>query len=86
LLFNNNLSAQFSAVIQDPVDGRTYYFSGDFTSTKIPVWTSMFKGVDKLKVILYSDKPDDTRRFFWLYYKPLINSIFSEYYNSMGTK
>ena len=45
-----------------------------------------FKGVDKLKGILYSDKPDDTRRFFWLYYKPLINGIFTDYYNSINKK
>jgi hypothetical protein len=86
MLLENHLFAQFPAVVQDPVDKRTYYFSGDFASTNIPVWTAMFEGVDKLKGLLYSEKPDDTRRFFWLYYKPLINSILSDYYNSINSK
>jgi len=86
LLFNNDLLNKFPAVVQDPVSHRIYYFSGDFAHTKVPSWTSRFMGVDKLKGILYSDKPDDSRRFFWLYYKPLIDGIFTEYYNSLNTK
>ena len=83
LLLENGLNNEFPAVVQEPVNNRVYYFSGDFANANIPIWTSRFKGVDKLKGILYSDKPDDTRRFFWLYYKPLINGIFTDYYNSI---
>jgi hypothetical protein len=43
-------------------------------------------GVDKMKGLLYSKKPDDTRRFFWLYYKPLIEGIFGDYYDTMTAK
>jgi len=52
----------------------------------IPVWSSRFMGVHKLKGILYSDKPEDMRRFFWLYYRPLVNGIFTEYYESISKK
>ena len=83
LLADYLLSNEFPAVVQENGNQRTYYFSGDFANTNVPVWTSRFVGVDKLKGILYSDKPDDTRRFFWLYYKPLINGIFTDYYNSL---
>ncbi len=86
LLLNNFIANEFPAVVQDKVTERIYYFSGDFAHTKIPVWTSRFKGVHKLKGILYSDKPEDTRRFFWLYYRPLVNGIFSDYYESMNKK
>jgi hypothetical protein len=86
LLMNYGLDNKFPAVIQEPKSERTYYFSGDFTSANIPVWTSKFKGVDKLKGILYSKKPDDFRRFFWLYYKPLVTEIFNNYYNSLAAK
>ena len=86
LFSNNMLINEFPAVIQDPASQRVYYFSGDFASNKVWYWTSRIKGFDKLKGILYSDRPDDTRRFFWLYYKPLINVIFSDYYNSMNAK
>ncbi|MFZ0280968.1 MAG: hypothetical protein WAL29_04920 [Bacteroidales bacterium] len=83
-LAGNMLSSEFPAVIQEPVDKRTYYFSGDFATNKVSFCTSRIKGFGKLKGILYSDKPDDTRRFFWLYYKPLINTIFTDYYKSLN--
>ena len=86
LLINYGLDNLFPAVIQEPDMQRTYYFSGDFTSANVPVWASKFKGVDKLKGIIYSKKPDDFRRFFWLYYKPLVSGIFDDYYNSLTEK
>jgi hypothetical protein len=85
-LSNNMLSNVFPAVIQEPVEKRTYYFSGDFATNNISFWTSRIKNFDGLKGLLFSDKPDDTRRFFWLYYKPLVNSIFTDYYTSLNSK
>jgi hypothetical protein len=84
LLSSRMLSGVFPAVIQEPVNQRIYYFSGDFATNKVYFMTSRIKGFEKLKGILYSDKPDDTRRFFWLYYKPLINKIFSDYYATLN--
>ena len=86
ILFENSLTSEFPAVIQEPVTNRIYYFSGDFANYDIPYWTSRFMGGFKLKAFLYSDKPDDARRFFWLYYKPLVNGIFTDYYNSIHKK
>lgn len=86
LLYENFLSKEFPAVITDTLNQRTYYFSGDFATNVIPFWTARFKGIEKLKGILYSEKEDDPRRFFWLYYRPLINGIFGEYYKSIKKK
>ncbi len=86
LLVSNSLTNEFPAVVQDAPTQRTYYFSGDFATCDLPFWTARFKGVEKLKGILFSDKEDDTRRFFWLYYKPLINGIFSDYYTALNKK
>ncbi len=86
LLSANSLSPDFPAVIQEPASQRIYYFSGDFATNKVCFWTSRIKGFEKLKGLLYSDRPDDTRRFFWLYYKPLINQIFTDYYVSLNEK
>jgi hypothetical protein len=86
LLAGNSLLSEFPAVVQEPVTQRIYYFSGDFATYNVPYCISRFKGIEKLKGILYSDKPDDTRRFFWLYYRPLINGIFSDYYTSLSKK
>jgi hypothetical protein len=86
LLSTNMLSSSFPAVIQEPINKRTYYFSGDFATNKVNFCSSKLKGFEKLKWFKYSDKPEDTRRFFWLYYKPLINTIFTDYYNSLNAK
>jgi hypothetical protein len=85
LLAANNLLSEFPAVTQESITKTVFYFSGDFASSDVPYWISRFKGVDKLKGILYSDKPEDTRRFFWLYYRPLVNGVFTEYFNSKKT-
>ncbi len=86
LLSQNSLDNEFPAVIQEPLNKRTYYFSGDFTSKDIAYCTARLKGFEKLKGLLYSSRPDDPRRFFWLYYKPLIKGIFNDYYSSMKSQ
>ena len=87
MLAEYGLFSEFPAVITDPATHRSYYFSGDFCHTNIPYWTSRFLGVDKMKGLLYSNKkPDDLRRFFWLYYKPLIEGVFGDYYTEINGK
>lgn len=80
LLAANELKAVFPAVTEEPLAQRTYYFSGDFANNDIPFWTARLRNIQKVgKAFLYSDNPDDPKRFFWLYYKPLITNIFTEY-------
>jgi len=86
LLAEFGLDNKFPAVVQEPLEKRTYYFSGDFTHTNIPYWSSRFTGMEKLKSLLISKKQEGTKRFFWLYYKPLIEGIFNDYYNSLTAK
>ena len=86
LLTLNFLTAEFPAVVQDTLSHRTYYFSGDFANNIMPFWTSWFQDIEKLKGVFYSKKADDPRNFFWQYYRPLINGIFTEYYESVKTK
>ena len=86
LLAENSLMNSFPAVVHDSVTNRIYYFSGDFATNKIPYWTAKFEGVNKLRGLLYSEKPDDPRRFFWLYYRPLMNNILTGYCNSIKSK
>jgi len=86
LLAGDGLTSSFPAVIRNPAKTNTYYFSGDFTNFNIPMWTARFKGVEKLKSVFYSKKPEDEGKFFWLYYKPLITGIFNDYYSSLQGK
>jgi hypothetical protein len=86
LLASNGLSNRFPAVLKDATSDRIFYFSGDFATGDISYCTSRLLSYSKLKGLLYSDKPDDTRRFFWLYYRPLINTIFTDYYKTLKSK
>ncbi|MCU0379362.1 MAG: hypothetical protein MUC78_13995, partial [Bacteroidales bacterium] len=86
LLAVNDLQAAFPAVVQEPDNGNTYYFSGDFSNNNIPFWTSRFKGMDKFNRLFYTDNTEDSDRFFWLYYKPLIKGLLTEYYTSSSGK
>jgi hypothetical protein len=86
LLSGNSLSGKFPAVVQDSVSHRIFYFSGDFANNPGLYCTARFVGMNKLKGILYSDKPDDARRFFWLYYRPLMTGILTDYYKSLNSK
>ncbi|MBP7731285.1 MAG: hypothetical protein KA114_06590 [Bacteroidales bacterium] len=83
ILADYNLLNEFPAVITDPNNQRTYYFCGDFTANKINFWTSRLNGLPGKKGIYYSNKENDPRRFFWLYYKPLVKGIFTNYYNEI---
>lgn len=83
ILADYNLLNEFPAVITDSNNQRTYYFCGDFTANKINFWTSRLNGLIGKKGISYSNKENDPRRFFWLYYKPLVNGIFTNYYNEV---
>lgn len=83
LLSGKMLSGSFPAVTSDST-GRTYYFSGDFANNDVSYCLSRLKGFNGIKGINYSEKPADPRRFFWLYYKPLVKTIFNDYYNSIA--
>ncbi|MDX9928620.1 MAG: hypothetical protein RBS37_02080 [Bacteroidales bacterium] len=85
LLAQNYLSEIFPAVIVDPLQHRNYYFAGDFATNDIMYETSYLSNQGFLKKTYFSEKDsNDPRRFFWLYYKPLINTIFTDYYNTLG--
>jgi hypothetical protein len=87
LLLANDLHSVFPAVVQDPASGRTFYFSGDFANNDIPFWTARFKNADKIaKTFFYSENENDEKRFYWLYYKPLVTGIFTEYSKTASGK
>lgn len=83
LLDLNFLSQEFPAVITDKATGRLVYFSGDFATGNIDPWTACFGSLKILQKALYSDDQDDPRRFFWLYYKPMLTGLLNEYYESI---
>lgn len=83
LLMEHNLTNVFPAVVQESISPTMFYFAGNFAYSDKPQFTAMFKSIELLKSFFYTEKADDPRRFFWLYYKPLVSTIFSEYHNSL---
>ncbi|MFN8210410.1 MAG: hypothetical protein U0T33_05530 [Bacteroidales bacterium] len=84
ILTENQIPKVFPAVITDTLSShRTWYFCGDFAANKVDFWTARFKGFGGIKGISYSEEVTDLRRFFWLYYRPLINNIFRDYYKEI---
>lgn len=83
LLDKHFLTPVFPAVIMDNNTGHSIYMCGDFASGKIAPWTACFGSLNILNGFLYGDDINDTRRFFWLYYKPLLSGIMDKYYSSL---
>lgn len=86
LLTDYNIPNVFPAVTQEATTPTVYYFAGNFAYSDKPQWTAKFSGIEMLKSFFYSEKSDDPRRFFWLYYKPLVSSIFDDYYQSLTSQ
>ncbi|MFN8239636.1 MAG: hypothetical protein U0X39_02665 [Bacteroidales bacterium] len=86
LLTENMLSNVFPAIITDTANQRTYYFSGDFASNNVPFIMARLGKPGILKSLLYSNKPDDKRNFFWEFYKPLMTGILTDYYEQIKKK
>jgi len=81
LLDKHFLTSEFPAVITNPGDTRSVYFCGDFATSNLPPWTACFGDLNIIKGLLYNDEDmNDTRRFFWQYYKPLLKGMLTDYY------
>jgi len=80
LLDKHFLSNEFPAVIVNPGNVRSVYFCGDFATSNLPPWTARFGSLNILQGLLYkSGDMNDTRRFFWEYYKPLLTGMLNDY-------
>lgn len=86
LLKAYDLSNVFPAVTQEINTPTVFYFAGNFAYSDKPQWTAKFRSVELVKNFLYTEKTDDPRRFFWLYYRPLVSTIFDDYYKSLTAK
>ncbi len=83
LLADHLLQNRFPAVISNPAGLNTWYFAGDFATNDIPYLSSYFYRLPLMERLRYSSDINDPRRFFWLYYRPLVTTIFSDYKGSI---
>ncbi|WP_421919684.1 hypothetical protein [Marinifilum sp.] len=67
---------QFPAIIEHDKDYRFLYFSFDFSDNQIGIYSSYFKGVEKISEAFYSsDQVIDRKMFFWRYYRPFMETV-----------
>jgi len=83
ILDKYNLPSRFPAVIASSTGSPFYYFSGDFTEYPVKMCTAKLKGIDILKGLFYSDKPNSPSKFYWTYYQPLLKQILENYRTSL---
>ncbi|MCH7657954.1 MAG: hypothetical protein IIB05_06500 [Bacteroidetes bacterium] len=86
ILDANLIPDVFPAVIMQPEKMHYFYFAGDFANNVVNYSTTYFKGIEKIDKYFYNDVPSDKRKFYWKYYKPLVTTIFNNYYLELKEK
>lgn len=83
-LRRNNIPSSFPAVtVHVNNDYRFFYFSADFCDNPVELSSSYFKGVSYVSWLMYNTSdPQERKSFFWQLYRPLVTTIFNDYYNS----
>ena len=77
----NNIPSEFPAVLVDHIINRFFYFAGDFADNPIPFTAVYSRGIENTDFFFYDNKDySDRKKFFWRYYRPLIQKIMSDYY------
>jgi hypothetical protein len=71
------------AVIEGKRKGKFFYFCGDFADNPTKMWTAKMVGADRINHFLYKFSNNNRASFFRYYYIPLMDSILTEYYNSI---
>ena len=74
-----NLPSRFPAVIESSDGASFYYFCGDFVEYPVKMFTAKLKGVSIIEGLFYNNKPTSHSKFYWTYYRPLVNQILENY-------
>ena len=81
LLALHGIPNTFPAIFEHKgTDYQYHYFAGDFVDNPNSIITSKFKYVSFFKAFFYSRDPDDRRKFFWTFYRPMMTKILEDYY------
>ncbi|MPL92722.1 hypothetical protein SDC9_38835 [bioreactor metagenome] len=76
------IPANFPAVLKNK-DFPYYYFAGDFCDNPISVSSSNFRFVQNFDFLFYPSEIRERSSFFWKFYRPMLNKILDDYYNSL---
>ncbi|AEM71918.1 hypothetical protein Murru_2894 [Allomuricauda ruestringensis DSM 13258] len=71
---------EFPAIVSNKKGNfRFKYLAGDFSNGHSPMWTSYFKGIDKLQYIFGEEhEMAHSNEFYTFFYKPLLKNILEE--------
>ncbi|GAB4332382.1 MAG: hypothetical protein Kow0037_09840 [Calditrichia bacterium] len=77
ILRRYKIPTSFPAVLRHTDGYRFYYFAGDFADNPIRMSYAHYRGVEYFDFLFYTTAPLDRRWFFWGFYRPLVQTIFS---------
>ena len=83
ILRSYNLTANFPAVIEHIGDYSFYYFGGDFAESRLLGKTAYFEGLHNVLSKLNRDNYNNTNKFFWKFYVPMVTKILDDYHKSI---
>jgi hypothetical protein len=76
LLDQFNLPQRFPAILEHDQDYHFLYFACDFSDNQMGIYSSYFRGINKLSSAFYStNQVKDRKMFFWKYYQPFMESL-----------
>jgi hypothetical protein len=78
-----NLKPVFPAVIEHIGNYKFYYFGGDFAENKVNNKSAFFEGYHNLASFFNSSNYNNTDKFFWQFYVPMMTEILDDYYNTL---
>ena len=83
ILRRYNIKPVFPAVIEHTGDYNFYYFGGDFAENKINNNTAFFEGYHNVKTVLTRSNYNNTQKFYWNFYVPMMTCILDDYYQNL---
>lgn len=83
ILRSYNINPVFPAVIEHTGDYNFYYFGGDFAENKVNNKTAFFEGYHNVKTVLTRSNYENTKKFYWSFYVPMITQILDDYYQTL---
>lgn len=76
LLDSLKVPSKFPAIIEHDEDYRFLYFACDFSDNKMGIYSSYFRGIEKISGAFYSpNQIKDRKMFFWKYYRPFMSTV-----------
>jgi hypothetical protein len=78
-----NLPSRFPAVMESNTLSPFLYLAGDYSDYPVKMWTAKLQGIRTLEKFIYTNKQNNTSKFYWTYYVPLLSQVLTNYQTSL---